>query len=244
MGQRGLERRGGRGRKPTPTFHPKTLSRGVPFHLWSLEADPPRGALKENRGAGQGRPSLTWSGRPCPKAPPCAWPWSDPATCRPGSPWSPFCPLTPGGPWSGSVDRAAGRAERGQGQGTGVGGWGQDLPWVPGRFGPGSLVTPADLQGPRVPSVRAAQALPGDTGKGGVRGPTAAPAALPGPAPGPVSLWCPDPGPQRRLQPHRPPQTTSPGTEQVDEKARTPDPTSPDRLSSLQGTEGTALFKP
>lgn len=43
----------------------------------------------------------------------------------------------------------------------------QHLPQVPGWFGPESLVTPADLQDPRVLSVQVARALPGDTGKGG-----------------------------------------------------------------------------
>lgn len=39
----------------------------------------------------------------------------------------------------------------------------QHLPWVLGLHGPGSLVTPADLQGLRVLFVQVGPALPGDT---------------------------------------------------------------------------------
>lgn len=41
----------------------------------------------------------------------------------------------------------------------------QYLPWVPGLYGPGSLVTPADLQGLQVLFVQVGLALPGDTRK-------------------------------------------------------------------------------
>lgn len=60
------------------------------------------------------------------------------------------------------MDWVGRRAEGVGGQGGGT----QHLPQVPGWCGPGCLVTPADLQDPRVPSVQVARALPGDMGVG------------------------------------------------------------------------------
>lgn len=94
-----------------------------------------------------------------------------------------------------------------------MGGWGgqrgggggkQHLPWVPGQFGPGSLVTPAAPQDPQVQSVRVAPALPGDTGRGGAE---QALSRVPDSSPRPVAgLRHPDPGPQSGSYP-----TAAPG---------------------------------
>lgn len=174
---------------PPHSIHRETLPGGLLSHLWSLEANLPRGALvagvalEENRGTSQAGATYDLAEQVVSLRP--SWAhrvWSDPLlTCRPGSPWSPFSPLTPGGPWRGNRDWAAGRTERGRGQeGQQGGGEGrQHLPRVPGRLGPGSLVSPADLRAPQVLSVQVAQAVPGAQAREGLRRHPAPPAAPP-----------------------------------------------------------------
>lgn len=134
------------------------------------------GALEESRGAGQAGPSLTRKRRPCPLHPP--------PYLHAGEPMVPFLSFDPWWALQGRK-RLSSRAERtrvgGWVQRTGGEGW-QHLPQVPGRFGPGSPATPADLQDPRVRSVQAARALPGDGQGRGWEGTGQLPKPLP---------WCP-----------------------------------------------------
>lgn len=82
--------------------------------------------------------------------------------------------MDPGG------ERGLSRSREGRQEGWGGVGVGvrQHLPQALGLYGPGSLVTPAVLQGPQVLSVLVALALPRDT-SGGLRSP-------PGPMPLPI----------------------------------------------------------
>lgn len=129
--------------------------------------------------------------------------------------------------WTLEGRRTEEQEQRGRALGRGVQGRGrQHLPQVPGWLGPGCLVTPADLQDPRVPSVQVARAPPRSTGVGGAEKHGAPPAAPAPEASRPRRGTGSDPG----LTLHGP--------------AQSPDPRLGNSLPNLEATGTPARLKP